>query len=124
MISHYLPLALIYLAYPAVKTMACWRAALPFGWERGFYAHGPLIDEVTCAILPVWMALFTGLFCMEYSVRSRWKIVEDLEFLLNCFFLFCGGITMSSPVFQRSNAQSRPFVGRAECWAAITDSKR
>lgn len=42
MISHYLPLALIYLAYPAVKTMACWRAALPFGWERGFCAHGPI----------------------------------------------------------------------------------
>lgn len=68
---------------------------------------------------------WTILFCIEYLVRSRLKIVEDFGiFIALCFFFSVGDHNVLSPVFQRSNAQSRPFVGRAVCWVAITDSKR
>ena len=104
---------------------------------NGFGALGAWIDVVTCAILPV-----LGICCATTKVRNMeikgvrgtgtWKMLRILEFLLDYFF-FCGGsedtwfvctlvgLTMASPVFQRSNAVST-FPGRAGGWATITDS--
>ena len=94
---------------------------------NGFGALGAWIDVVTCTILPV----FEGVYCAttkyaiwseEYVelVRGKVEIVENIKFLLDCFFV--GEVKTSvscihwlgsqclPPCFN-APMQSRPFQG-------------